>query len=96
MSPDGSVVVHHGWVATASWTDFVDGAVRTLQPGRALARSRDELRVEHATGEADSQRYIALRAGEGVCIGTIDLKMSASAATLALAAQIEKTVNVAK
>ncbi|HEX4346559.1 MAG TPA: hypothetical protein VHZ73_03260 [Vicinamibacterales bacterium] len=96
MSPDGSVIVHQAWVTTAGWSDFVENALRTLQPGRTIARTDNELRVEHATGEADSQRYIALRAGAGVCVGTIDLKTSANAATLAVAAQIEKTVSVAK
>src|SRR5262249_50443851 len=85
MSPDGSVVVHQGWVAIASWTDFVDNALRTLQPGRTIAKNSNELRVEHATGEADSQRYIALRAGAGACVGTIDLKVSATASTIAVA-----------
>ena len=96
MSPDGSLVVHQGWVLVASWPDFVANALKSLQPGRTLIRSSNELRVEHVTGEADSQRYIALRTGSGACIGTIDVKMSASPATIALAAQIEKTVSVAK
>lgn len=96
MAPDGSIVVHQGWVAIASWTDFVESAIRRLQPGRTRARNGDELRVDHATDDADSQRYIALRAGAGACVGTIDLKMSASTATLAVADQIEKTVRVAK
>lgn len=96
MSPDGSVVVHQGWVAISSWTDFVQNALRTLQPEHIVTRTGDELRVEHATGESDSQRYIALRAGSGACVGTIDIKTSATPAVLAIADQIENTVSLAK